>query len=418
MKYSLVSLLFVSLIVLKTSSLKSDEYIDALEDLIKNEEFVEEYSLWSLKLFTTKDYIYGPKPKNFPCNKNLQRKVNDSITVHSLLPNDIQCVGAIGDSLTAALGAHALTPIGLFTENRGVSWSAGGDYSYNKLMTLPNILREYNSQLKGYSTKSSLIFGQGQNSSHNGLNCAKSGDRSYHMIDQAHILYERLNSNDICNMKDDWKMITFFVGGNDLCIFCEDLNKHNPVNFTKYIEQTLDFLHANFPRTFVNLVLVLDVRSVEKLNAGGTVCRLMHNKTCPCAAYPSPDDRRTLQEWIPLYHKNLVDLINTGKYDTRDDFTVVIQPFMAHTQVPLVDGEIDYSFFAPDCFHFSGKGHSRASLSLWNNMIEQVGRKRWEWHTGEELECPTEERPYFSTRLNSAQSSEVIPQIKKKPTII
>ena len=46
--------------------------------------------------------------------------------------------------------------------------------------------------------------------------------------------------------------------------------------------------------------------------------------------------------------------MNTGKYDTHDDFTVVVQPFMAHTKLPLKEGEIDYSYFAPDCFHFSG----------------------------------------------------------------
>ncbi|UJR38639.1 hypothetical protein I4U23_031304 [Adineta vaga] len=406
-------LLILSLII-NINSLKIDEYISSVEVLIQDEKFLEEYTKWSLKLFSTEDYIYGKQNQQFPCEINSKRQINNSLTVHTLRPNDIQCVGAIGDSLTAGLGAHALTPVGLFTENRGVSWSIGGDYSFKQLVTLPNILRQYNPQLKGFSTKQSLIFGKGQNSSHNALNVAKSGDRSYHMIDQIKILHERLISNEYCHINDDWKMITFFIGGNDLCIFCEDLNKHSPLNFTHYVEETLDYLHANFPRTFVNLVLVLDVRNVEKLNAGGTVCKLLHNRTCPCAAFPSDDDRRTLSEWIPLYHKYIVDLINTGKYDTRDDFTVVIQPFMAHTQIPLVDGEIDYSFFAPDCFHFSGKGHSRASLSLWNNMLEQVGEKKWEWHQGETLECPTEERPYFATRLNSHQSFEKIPLNKSK----
>jgi phospholipase B1 len=113
-------------------------------------------------------------------------------------------------------------------------------------------------------------------------------------------------------------------------------------------------MSEHFPRTFVNLVLVLDVRNVEKLNAGGNVCRLLHNRTCPCAAFPTPDDRKTLNDWLHLYHQYLLDLVNPGRYDTRPDFTVVVQPFMAHTQLPLIDGQIDYSYFAPDCFHFSG----------------------------------------------------------------
>ncbi len=132
------------------------------------------------------------------------------------------------------------------------------------------------------------------------------------------------------------------------------MNIHSPANFTKYIQDTLDFFHENIPRAFVNLVLVFDIRNVQKLNAGGAVCALLHQKTCPCAAFPTPQDTETLNQWVPLYHSKLVDLVNTGRYDTKDDFTVVVQPFMAHTLLPLIDGEIDYSYFAPDCFHFSG----------------------------------------------------------------
>jgi len=413
MKSWFISLSLILLVINNIKSLKIDEYISSVEELILDEHFLEEYTKRSLKLFSEPDYIYGQKPDPFPCNIHINRTRNDPITVHTLRPNDVQCVAALGDSLTTGLGAHALTPIGLFTENRGVSWCIGGDYTYNKILTLPNILREYNPNLKGYSTKSSITIFKGQNSSNNALNVAKSGDRSYHMIDQARILYERFVSHKYCDLQNDWKVITFFVGGNDLCIFCEDLNKHSPLNYTHYVEETLDFIYANFPRTFVNLVLVLDVRSVEALNAGGFVCRLFHQKTCPCAAFPTDADKRTLEEWIPLYQQNLIDLVNSGKYGQRDDFTVVIQPFMAHTKIPLKkDDEIDYSYFAPDCFHFSGKGHSRAALSLWNNMIEQVGHKRWEWDEGEKLECPTEDRPYFATSKNSAQRFERIPEKK------
>lgn len=118
----------------------------------------------------------------------------------------------------------------------------------------------------------------------------------------------------------------------------------------------MDFFHANIPRAFVNLVLTIDVRSVEILNAGGLVCELLHNNTCPCAAYPPSDhDRVMLANYTRAYHQKLIDLVNTGRYDNKSDFTVVVQPFMAHTPLPLQpNGEPDYNYFAPDCFHFSG----------------------------------------------------------------
>ena len=141
-----------------------------------------------------------------------------------------------------------------------------------------------------------------------------------------------------------------------MCLFCQDLEKYSPKSFLSNIENTLDYFHANFPRTFVNLVLVLDVRNVQQMNAGGTVCSLLHKNTCPCAAYP-PDNATVanLTEYFYGYHNVLVDLVNSGKYDTRDDFTVDVQPFMANTSLPKTpEGDIDYSYFAPDCFHFSG----------------------------------------------------------------
>ena len=90
----------------------------------------------------------------------------------------------------------------------------------------------------------------------------------------------------------------------------------------------------------------------------------------------------------------------------RDDFTVVLQPFMEdidaprkvmvpksmatpyigfHSQItkkwPLnnllvytitylqENGKIDMSYFAVDCFHFRTKGHRVAAAALWNNMV-------------------------------------------------
>merc|ERR1719239_2127236 len=76
-----------------------------------------------------------------------------------------------------------------------------------------------------------------------------------------------------------------------------------------------------------------------------------------------------------------------------DDFTVVLQPFYRNTQTPrLEDGDVDYSYFAADCFHHSDKGQEAAGEALWNNMVEPVGEKRTEWAAGEPMECPTHTR--------------------------
>ena len=123
-----------------------------------------------------------------------------------------------------------------------------------------------------------------------------------------------------------------------------------------YVRDALDKLY-NTPlrRTLINLVLALDVRGVKDLNSGGFVCQTLHKRTCPCAAFPTPEQAKILDNYVPRYHQILIDLVDSGRYDGRDDFTVVVQPFLAKTKIPLKDNhKIDFSYFAPDCFHFSG----------------------------------------------------------------
>ena len=114
-------LLFVviCLVANKIQSWKTEEYLSTVEEILLNPILLAEYEKNALKLFSDPDYAYGKAPGAFPCQLNINRTRNDPLTVHNLRPNDIQCVAAIGDSLTAGLGAQATTPIGLVTEWRG-----------------------------------------------------------------------------------------------------------------------------------------------------------------------------------------------------------------------------------------------------------------------------------------------------------
>ena len=118
MKLIITALVFFVLIISENRALNVDEYIAYVEQLMQDEKFVDEYAKWSFKLFSQPDYLYGSLNKTFPCP--IVKDSNVPTSVHTLRPTDIKCVGAMGDSLTAALGAHAITPVGLFFENRGL----------------------------------------------------------------------------------------------------------------------------------------------------------------------------------------------------------------------------------------------------------------------------------------------------------
>lgn len=186
----------------------------------------------------------------------------------------------------------------------------------------------------------------------------------------------------------------------------------------------MDILHqARIPRIFVNLVPQPDVRIFQQHSAHGHVCRSLLKRLCPCAAFPTAEQADILDDYIKQYSALLHKLIASKRYDDRDDFTVVIQPFMKTIyQRRKDDHGFDLSYFAPDCFHFSGeftsftnsthefsqiylgKGHSQAALSLWNNMLEPVGGKHSTWAIGNSLKCPTKEYPYIFTSKNSAEA--------------
>lgn len=89
--------------------------------------------------------------ENFPFFCNVRRSHTFPVSVHKLQPENIDVVAAIGDSLTVASGAMAIDIMHTLVEQQGVSWSIGGEKSWRQFLTIPNILKEFNPQLYGFS---------------------------------------------------------------------------------------------------------------------------------------------------------------------------------------------------------------------------------------------------------------------------
>lgn len=78
----------------------------------------------------------------FPCSLRGVRSSRPPTSVHKLRPGDIDVIAAMGDSLTAGFGAVSITlPELIFIENRGISWSGGGQSDWKQYLTLPNIIK-------------------------------------------------------------------------------------------------------------------------------------------------------------------------------------------------------------------------------------------------------------------------------------
>ncbi len=131
-----------------------------------------------------------------------------------------------------------------------------------------------------------------------------------------------------------------------------------------------------------------------------------------------PDALKALAQAHEGYFREIERIVGLPKYQTRGDFALVLLPFLKDTVIPTKpDGQPDDSYFAPDCFHFSGtlstpcstgmlllkalfahslssahvmtqteKSHQAAGVALWNNLISPAQAKQ---HTYAHSLCST-----------------------------
>lgn len=281
------------------------------------------------------------------------------------------------------------------------------------LTTLPNILRQYNTELYGYATGTTPTsdFLDLPNTR---LNVARTGAHASEMLQQAQDLVAKIRASDQVDFNDDWKLITIFIGSNDICqLPCIDDPLGDPENWIQNITTALDYLSDNLPRTFVNLIQLTSIGDLMRqvlTNTGyGLVCaNLFESFVCDCGPYNSPSFEDEFTELLLQYMANLEELAGSGRYDVSDNFTVVLQPFQMTTIVNTIDGEADLSSFTPDCSHLRPEGNRNLAVGLWNNMFERVGEKSSTLRLpNTEIFCPTDEQPFLFTSLNSVSGKSI-----------
>ena len=143
---------------------------------------------------------------------------------------------ALGDSITAAFGANGRK--GGLHEDRGTSWSIGGDANTT---TLPNFIKQYNPAVTGYSIgrrEASLCWGpvcrEVHRKRHDVLNAALSGSMVRNVwFDEMDYLEQEMLELGI-DVENAWKVLTLFIGANDVCVACHMEKRFDPEEFGDY----------------------------------------------------------------------------------------------------------------------------------------------------------------------------------------
>jgi phospholipase B1 len=333
-------------------------------------------------------------------NCNVERSSAKPTNVHMLRPADIDVIGAFGDSVTAGNGLGADNAAGVALENRGESFSVGGDEVLDHgTVTLANIFKKFNPDLKGFSS----CQGTTANVKRSWLNVAEPGDTSLDMASQARFMINRIKEDSIIDFFGDWKMLTLFIGGNDLCASCYDWTNFNPVAYGRQVRAAVEILFNELPRVFLNLVPMFDVSPLNELSQN-IICDTLQTRFCECAINATTvGDLRATQL---AYYDELKAVAEDDHFKFREDFAVVLQPHLRDFEPPRDEnGDFIMDFLAPDCFHPSRLGHQSLAFWLWNTLLTPVGAKPVNSLVDlvgpNVLQCPSAIQPYLFTNFNS-----------------
>ncbi|XP_068986792.1 phospholipase B1, membrane-associated-like [Bombus flavifrons] len=342
-----------------------------------------------------------PLDVSFPCNVTAGRSPKVPESVHHLRPGDIDVIAAMGDSLTIGAAVTSLNIWEVNIEDRSIVGSIGGQGTWRQYLTLPNILKEFNPKLIGYSLGDAISTDPAAQ-----LNVAEGGAMSKDMTFMATYLVNKIKDDPRVDINKHWKLISLMIGSNDFCINTCATSPWTMLNDHKIdLIHTLRILRDNLPRTFVALIPPPQLKELVAAHQGkeSFQCYLSSMIECSCLfALQFRDHRPEYYKIIERWQEIDEEIANYPEFH-RNDFTVVMLPILEDAKIPLAeDGFSDPSYLNADCFHWSQKLHALYANNLWNNLLEPVGNKsKALTPLFKKFLCPTSERPFLMTSENS-----------------
>ncbi|KAI8991216.1 hypothetical protein BDF20DRAFT_903992 [Mycotypha africana] len=177
-------------------------------------------------------------------------------------------------------------PFSPILEYRGKVFSVGGDEGE---YTIPNFLSKYatNDLLqKGPPQGYSLPLSRGKQ-----LDLAVSGAKAQDVNDQVSRLVHLLNHPQYKDVRNEWKLITLFIGANNVCVLCEPPITQLPGLaeadvFEENVRHVLTRIKKETKKSFINLVALFNVSSVYEATRGDRYCESLfdssHMVICSC----------------------------------------------------------------------------------------------------------------------------------------
>ncbi|VDM56828.1 unnamed protein product [Angiostrongylus costaricensis] len=265
---------------------------------------------------------------------------------------------------------------GTDVEFRGAAFPIGGDANIDGLVTIPNILLEFNQNLEGVAhgmgTRSRLPDYQ--------LNVAESNTETESLPEQATELIRRLNSvMSSSALARKWVLVTIATGTEELCNRCDSPDHSS-------IRRALGILRKGILKAFVVLLGPVHVASSYKLHIN------LLKPRCRCLESISTRRYRSIiAEWRDVF----VRVQNEFNSLNHSTFGVLAIPLLS------IDSRVPESLLVPGKSLLNRKGHTYAAKWLWNRLIAGPSFNFSSMTFSQDsYYCPSVSCPYFRTVQN------------------
>jgi len=244
-------------------------------------------------------------------------------------------------------------------------------------LLLQIFLSQYNPNLQGGAPTWSFPLVKGAY-----LDAGVSMARVENLEDQLAYLIHKLKTTyaSTVDYQNDWKLLTIFIGANNLCNACVDNGHHwdsSPAYFESHLDKVLGLVRKTIPRVFVNLITIFNISGVYYAGKTSEYCTIFHDlwkSECTCVETGKKWDLQTMDDFTVAYNKISEKLAK--KYAGLNDpnYTVVVQPGLSGIDLPKFPDPLAY-LSDLDCFHLSLCANEAFSYQIWNNMQTPVGQK-------------------------------------------
>jgi len=289
--------------------------------------------------------------------------------VLKLQPGNIKAIMALGDSISAGFAMIGYIPESLLEWRQYVFSNGGAKGAF----TLANIMKNFNPNIKGAADTWTWPLTKGL-----ALNGGVSHDSVQNVPAQIDYLVNQLKTtySKEVNFQDDWKLLTLFIGANNLCGACAGRQESLPEYFESHLDQVLAKIKDSLPRTFVNLVTIFNISGVYYAGMDYYYCEFVWNYVAKSECHCMETGKKADLDMMDLRANqfNAISYKLATKYAglNSPNFTVSVQPGLSGIDVQKF-GEAYLSNL--DCFHPSLCANQAFTYQIWNNMFQPVGQK-------------------------------------------